>query len=120
MRSLLDSSIEASRTRTAIVWREKTRGITMTWFLALTPIFAGLLTPIAAAPSTSSTGLLLVANKGDQTLGLIDPDTGRQVATVDEGGTTGHEVVGSPDGKPGIRTHLRQLWSRHARHGRKH
>src|SRR6202048_5211315 len=30
---------------------------------------------------------------------LIDPGTGRQVATVDEGGTTGHEVVGSPDGK---------------------
>ena len=71
----------------------------MTWFLALTPIFAGLLAPIAGGPLTSATGLLLVANKGDQTLGLIDPDTGRQVATVAEGGTTGHEVVGSPDGK---------------------
>src|ERR1700724_4165426 len=67
-------------------------------FVALTLILSGLFTHFIAPPS-SSTGLLLVANKGDQTLGLIDPDTGRQVATVDEGGTTGHEVVGSPDGK---------------------
>jgi YVTN family beta-propeller protein len=71
----------------------------MTWFLALTIIFVGLLAAIAATPSTSSSGLLLVANKGDQTLDLIDPDTGRRVATVAEGGTTGHEVVASPDGK---------------------
>ena len=71
----------------------------MTWFLALTLIFAGLFTTGVAVPSSSSTGVLLVANKGDQTLGLIDPDTGRQVATVAEGGNTGHEVVASPDGK---------------------
>src|SRR5258706_11369902 len=71
----------------------------MTWFLALTLIFAGLFTTGVAVPSLSSTGVLLVANKGDQTLGLIDPDAGRQVATVAEGGNTGHEVVASPDGK---------------------
>ncbi len=44
-------------------------------------------------------GLLLVANKGDQTLGIIDPVAGRQVATVKQSGTTGHEVVASPDGR---------------------
>lgn len=44
-------------------------------------------------------GLLLVANKGDQTLGIIDPAAGRQVATVKQSGTTGHEVVASPDGR---------------------
>jgi len=44
-------------------------------------------------------GWLLVANKGDQTLGIVDPDAGRQVATVPVGGTTGHEVVASPDGR---------------------
>jgi len=44
-------------------------------------------------------GLLLVANKADQTLGIIDPNAGRQVAAVAEGGTTGHEVIASPDGK---------------------
>ena len=71
----------------------------MTWFLAMTLIFAGFLTPLSATPSSSSAGLLLVANKGDRTLGLIDPDSGRQVATIMEGGVTGHEVVASPDGK---------------------
>ena len=54
--------------------------------------------PSATAPS-SSAGLLLVANKGDRTLGLIDPGSDRQVATIMESGVTGHEVVGSPDGK---------------------
>jgi YVTN family beta-propeller protein len=71
----------------------------MTWFLAMTFIFAGFLTPLSAPPSSSSAGLLLVANKGDHTLGLVDPDSGRQVATIVEGGVTGHEVVASPDGK---------------------
>ena len=33
-------------------------------------------------------GLLLVANKGDRSLGIIDPASGRQVATVAEGGIT--------------------------------
>lgn len=49
--------------------------------------------------NASSRGVLLVANKGDQTLGIIDPDAGKQVATVDEGGVTGHEVIASPDGR---------------------
>jgi YVTN family beta-propeller protein len=74
--------------------------MTMTGFLALTLILAGLLASAFAAPSSSSsTGLLLIANKGDQTLGLIDPDGIRQIATVAEGGVTGHEVAASPDGK---------------------
>jgi len=42
---------------------------------------------------------LLVANKGDHNLGFIDPTIGRQVATVAEGGVTGHEVAASPDGR---------------------
>jgi YVTN family beta-propeller protein len=52
-----------------------------------------------AAADTSTGGLLLVANKGDRALGLIDLAAGRQVAEVPEGGTTGHEVIASPDGK---------------------
>jgi YVTN family beta-propeller protein len=43
--------------------------------------------------------MLLVANKGDQTLGIVDPRLGQQTATVAEGGTTGHEVAASADGK---------------------
>ena len=71
----------------------------MTNFFALTLIFAGLLIAAFAATSSPSNGLLLVANKGEQTLGLIDPTAGRQIAAVAEGGVTGHEVAASPDGK---------------------
>ena len=71
----------------------------MTNFLPLTLIFAGLLTAAFVTPSSPSNGLLLVANKGDQTLGLLEPTAGRQIATVAEGGETGHEVAASPDGK---------------------
>ena len=52
-----------------------------------------------AAASGPPKGVLLVANKGDQTLGIIDPASGKQVATVAEGGVTGHEVTASPDGR---------------------
>jgi YVTN family beta-propeller protein len=43
--------------------------------------------------------MLLVANKGDHSLGLIDPMKNQQVAEVPEGGVTGHEVIASPDGR---------------------
>ncbi len=43
--------------------------------------------------------MLIVANKGEHTLGIVDPATGKQLAAVDEGGVTGHEVIVSPDGK---------------------
>jgi len=43
--------------------------------------------------------VLLVANKGDHTVSIVDPEAGRQVATVAEDGVTGHELVASPDGR---------------------
>lgn len=49
--------------------------------------------------AAESHGLLLVDNKGDKTLGIIDPDSCQQVAVVEEDGETGHEVAASPDGK---------------------
>lgn len=49
--------------------------------------------------ASAADGLLLVANKGDQTLGLIDPVAGRMIATAPEEGVTGHEVAASPDGR---------------------
>jgi len=49
--------------------------------------------------STPSKGLLLIANKGEQTVGIIDPVANKQLATVAEGGTTGHELIASPDGR---------------------
>src|SRR5579885_2017273 len=51
------------------------------------------------AASAASGGWLIVANKGDETVGIIDPGTGRQVAAVAEGGTTAHELIASPDGR---------------------
>lgn len=42
---------------------------------------------------------LLVAQKGDASLGIVDPAAGKIVTTVPEGGVTGHEVTASPDGK---------------------
>jgi YVTN family beta-propeller protein len=50
----------------------------------------------AASPAS---GWLLVANKGNNAMGIIDPAAARQVAEVPEGGVTGHELIASPDGK---------------------
>ena len=51
------------------------------------------------APKPSQNGVLLVANKGDNSVGIIDPVAGRQVAEIAEGGVTGHEIATSPDGR---------------------
>jgi len=42
--------------------------------------------------------LLLVANKADHTVSVVDPDAGRELAAVPVGGVTVHEVAVSPDG----------------------
>lgn len=73
----------------------------MTRLLMLLPLVlvAGIALVSEFSANTASRGLLLVANKGDQTLGIIDPESGKQVAAVAEGGVTGHEVIASPDGR---------------------
>jgi YVTN family beta-propeller protein len=62
--------------------------------VALLPLRAA-----APAANSASRGLLLVANKGDQTIGLIDPEAGKMIATVKEDGFTAHELIASPDGR---------------------
>jgi YVTN family beta-propeller protein len=63
-------------------------------------LLPALLALIAMSPApTTNTGLLLVANKGDRSLGLVDPAAASMIATVAENGVTGHEVAASPDGK---------------------
>jgi YVTN family beta-propeller protein len=47
----------------------------------------------------AASGVLLVANKGDRTLGIVDATEARQVAAIAENGVTGHEVIASPDGR---------------------
>jgi DNA-binding beta-propeller fold protein YncE len=44
-------------------------------------------------------GRLLVAQKGDRSLAIVDPSAGNVIANVPENGITGHEVAGSPDGR---------------------
>lgn len=47
---------------------------------------------------SAASGLLLVACKGDRSLHVFNT-AGQQQADVPEGGTTGHEVAASPDGR---------------------
>jgi YVTN family beta-propeller protein len=42
---------------------------------------------------------LLVDQKGDRSLAIVDPVAGKVIANVAENGTTGHEVAASPDGR---------------------
>ena len=44
-------------------------------------------------------GLLLIANKGTNSVGVIDPNKRQQVAQIFEGGVTGHEIAVAPDGR---------------------
>jgi YVTN family beta-propeller protein len=56
-----------------------------------------LLANLQAAESSS--GYLLVCNKGNQTLAVVDPVAGVVITNVPENGVTGHEVVASKDGR---------------------
>lgn len=62
--------------------------------------FAGLvLVCSCVVASIYAQARLLVAQKGEDSLGIVDPVAGTVIASVAEGGTTGHEVIASPDGK---------------------
>ncbi|SPE51770.1 conserved exported hypothetical protein [Verrucomicrobia bacterium] len=67
--------------------------------LSLAVLCSGAFVWMAEGGGAAAEGWLLVANKGEQALGIIDPAAGRQVATVAEDGVTGHEVAASPDGR---------------------
>jgi DNA-binding beta-propeller fold protein YncE len=51
------------------------------------------------SPLPSQQARLLVAQKGDDSLAIVDPASGTVLATVAEGGVTGHEVIASADGR---------------------
>lgn len=53
----------------------------------------------ANAQSDKSGGMLVVIEKGAQSLAIVDPVAGKLIASVPEGGVTGHEVATSPDGR---------------------
>jgi len=54
---------------------------------------------VVCAGVASAQSRLLVAVKGTQSLAIVDPGNGSVLGTVPEGGTTGHEVIASADGK---------------------
>jgi YVTN family beta-propeller protein len=78
-------------------WKPRRALLASAFLLASFAIFSAMTERSLMA--AESHGLLLVDNKGDKTLGLIDPQSGQQIAVVEEDGETGHEVAASPDGK---------------------
>jgi YVTN family beta-propeller protein len=65
----------------------------------LTSGLAAMLHAAGAGAPGPSRGFLLVANKGDATLSIVDVNVGLQVAVINEDERTGHEVAVSPDGR---------------------
>ena len=58
-----------------------------------------LLIAMFAFSSHAQDARLLVAQKGLGSLGIVDPVAGKLLASVPEGGITGHEVAASADGR---------------------
>ena len=58
-----------------------------------------LLVSLISASAHAQQARLLVAEKGQQSLAIVDPVSGKVLASVPEGGVTGHEVIASPDGR---------------------
>ncbi|MGA2848837.1 MAG: hypothetical protein ABSE46_07570 [Terracidiphilus sp.] len=63
-------------------------------YLAIPLVLASLI-----AQTAHSQARLLVAQKGERSLAIVDPVAGTVLGSVPEGGTTGHEVIASPDGR---------------------
>lgn len=63
-------------------------------------VAVALLPVLLAAPAVfAQHAELLVAQKGERALAIVDPASGRVLANVAENGVTGHEVAASPDGR---------------------
>ena len=58
-----------------------------------------LLLSLAVSAGVAQQDRLLVAQKGYRSLAIVDPVAGKMIASVQEGGVTGHEVIASADGR---------------------
>ena len=65
----------------------------ISWFLP-----AAMVSLVAAA-ACAQQARLVVDQKGDRSLAIVDPVAGKVIADVAENGITGHEVAASPDGR---------------------
>src|SRR6202044_630312 len=59
----------------------------------------GAAVALGAGAAQAQHARLLVDQKGDRSLAIVDPVAGKVVANVAEDSITGHEVAASPDGK---------------------
>lgn len=73
----------------------------MRWSVLALFIFAvvELFPNLSEGQMSNKHGQLLVANKAEHTLGIINPVAGSQIAKIDEQSITGHEVAASADGR---------------------
>jgi DNA-binding beta-propeller fold protein YncE len=71
----------------------------MAKFLVLSFILTLALNAGLTGSKAVPTSMLLVMNKGDQALGVIDPEAGRQIENIPIIGVTGHEVATALDGR---------------------
>jgi hypothetical protein len=62
-------------------------------------LFCTLFSASMALAAQAQLPRLLVAQKGDSSLAIVDPAEGKVLASVAEGGITGHEVIASRDGR---------------------
>lgn len=58
-----------------------------------------LLLSFVVSTADAQQSRLLVAQKGDRSLAIVDPGAGKVLGSVAEDGVTGHEVIASPDGR---------------------
>jgi DNA-binding beta-propeller fold protein YncE len=77
------------------MWRSRLKVVAC---VAVEMVLSAAIMAVAAADDAPN-GWLLVANKGDATLGIVDTAHRQQLVAIAEGGITGHEVAASPDGK---------------------
>lgn len=65
---------------------------------ALAAVLLCLVLSAPAVAQASSGGTLLVVNKGNGTVSIVDPMAGKEEGTLNENARTGHEIAVSPDG----------------------
>jgi hypothetical protein len=92
----LSGSCEHPASKVCWTLRGGKKGMRREIVLAVVVAGAGAVAGGAGSPAQ---GTLIVTNKGDRTLGIIDPAEGKQVAALEQSGVTGHELIASPDGR---------------------
>ena len=65
----------------------------------LFPVLLAAVSALTVSAACAQQARLVVDQKGDRSLAIVDPVAGKVIADVAEDGITGHEVAASPDGR---------------------